>query len=183
MSPQDIDLLREQPGNDRACADILEENELPVWERLGSRKLLRVTHKFLLAFLHHYFTLRTGQPHSDEVAYLLNAALSMSAAAVLRTNKPGLKRWKLVDLKGHRRGRSAADPQDPLVDARWIATLVSRFPSEHPDASAVVEQWAKREAARGPWQRRDAKKYDFHFDRDFDDEIAALMASPKKSRQ
>jgi hypothetical protein len=106
LSFQSIGVLLNQPSNDTLCADILEQEVLPVWQQIASRDLRSVTPRFLLRFLHRYLT-----------------------------------------------GRSTSGPQDDPLDSSWIATVVSRLPGEHQDASAAVEQWAKRSAARGPWRR------------------------------
>ncbi len=177
ISQHEIELLRRQPRNDISCADILEQKELPLWQRLAARNLLRVTQKFLLYFLHRYLTLRTGSPHTQQIVDLLNAAIAAVPSAASK-NSDGVQRTRPVSLKARRRGKPSADPQTEALNAGYIKTVVSRFPSEYPHACAAVEQWAKREAAYGPWQsHRDVETYASTLDREFDQEIAALMRS------
>lgn len=176
LSFQSIGVLLNQPSNDTLCADILEQEVLPVWQQTASRDLRSVTPRFLLRFLHRYLTVTTGSAHTADLADLLNAALSISAE-MPKTGNANVKTRMVVALKGRRRGRSTSGPQDDPLDSSWIATVVSRLPGEHQGASAAVEQWAKRSAARGPWRRLN------NDDSDFAMGIDSLMSEPKRTKQ
>jgi len=168
MSRKNIKFIRIQSSKDLAFANLLEDHELILWEKLASKRQVPITRKFLLYFLYRYFTLRTGAAHAEQIVDLVNAGICMAFAS--KSSEPPI-------IKGPSAGKQSARRRASLTVANLYA-LASKFPSEHRHAAKAIERWARREANKGAWRSHDkSATYKSEPERVFFKEFDALISA------